>query len=138
MKYLGRINIAKRKAPNPGKSWWYSFNLLCSNHFSKRVHFRYEGNTCTWLYIAYLSTLCLSVCLSVSLYINIYIVYIQIYSIYSIYISMYIHKCIYILLYVYIYVWIYIHIYVYAVIGYNLHSASWLRARSSWHWKVDC
>ena len=68
----------KRKCPTPGQfyfpflpdkghSWWmhlnvglnaYSFDLLCSNNFSKWIKFGYEGGMCMSLYIAsYLSAL---------------------------------------------------------------------------------
>ena len=71
MKYIFWINSAKGKGPTPGQfyfpflpdkrqSWWmhlnvglnaYSFDLLCSNNFSKWIKFGYGGNMCTWLYI---------------------------------------------------------------------------------------
>ena len=92
------------------QSWWmhlnfglnaYSFDLLCSNNFSKWIKFGYGRNMCMSLHIAsYLSALYLSLFIT---YI-IYIIYINIHTdVMCIYIYILnIYKCIYLYVYVYI------------------------------------
>ena len=90
----------------------YSFDLLCSNSFSKWVKFGYGGSMCVTLYIAsYLSAL--------SLYLlHIYHIYYihkhtYRYNIYTYSLNVYKHIHLYIYIYICIYIYTYIYIYIY-------------------------
>ena len=84
----------------------YSFDLLCSNSFSKWIKFGYGGSMCMSLFIAsYLSAL--------SLYLlHIYYIYIIYYNTYTYLLNIY--KGIYIYRYMYVYIYNHmLHIYIY-------------------------